>query len=129
MEFIASLQPYNGSDGIARSLWLLNTLWNMDKHRVPVLAAMPVNIGTVRAEGDYDMFMSASAFMFKDRAAVGVLIPSNVPSPNVAIHIAFHLRVVLMVCGPGGGEDAQVLLGRCIENVRTVVTLAETWLA
>ncbi|PKB58314.1 MAG: hypothetical protein BZY83_07830 [SAR202 cluster bacterium Casp-Chloro-G2] len=116
LKVIEELQPYHRGNPQDHPLWILNRLWNDDKHRTPVVVATISNdtVLDVQAGGIGQWFGPMS--LDHDFQLMGVAIPKYV---KIDPELHFTHEVILKINGQvAGGTNARELLLKLHDFVR-----------
>ena len=123
IDLIENLQPYHTRpDPTSNWLYVLNRLWNEDKHRAPALMAgtnrsFSINRATLSGPGG---FISPSVGAIEDGAEVlrTAIIPDN---PDPEIDVTYTIDIAFDKLGPAKGAVALQTFWAMHSNVEGVI--------
>jgi len=97
---VQRVQPFDRTDEAVRThiLWLLDQLWDIDKHRLPIVAALGANlisVGTTLADRTPFMWSASSRLDVVDGAEVGRIRFEPGTHPQVDVDFQATIEVVL----------------------------------
>lgn len=117
---IESFQPYPRRSDVNDRLLLLHRLWEIDKHRLPLLGAgaTVLNDFSAYAWGEFSPLVLGGPAEFKDGAVFGVQILKPGMTGNVNVQLDLSVQIRFRESGPWGERPIATVLAEGIDSSR-----------